>query len=151
MSAYSSTFNEIIVNSSLKNDFISFWNKTANTLHNDFMPVEVVLNSTDIAIMKPQITALQNTVQYIDADITNASIYINELQGFFTHFKSSIYIGDANGAEFNYDVLLNGVPNNSVAEIQTYITALKSFFNAFKENIYLSMENGSEINYSKLV
>jgi hypothetical protein len=115
------------------------------------MPLEVALNSTEIAIMKPQISALQNTVQYIDADITNASLYINELQGFFTHFKSSIYISDTNGAEFNYDILLNGVPNNSVAEIQTYITALKSFFNAFKENIYLSMENGSEINYSKLI
>ena len=47
MTSYSSTFNEIIVNSSFKNDFISFWNKAANTLHNDFMPVEVVLNSTD--------------------------------------------------------------------------------------------------------
>ncbi len=158
MTSYSSTFNEIMNSGNFKNEFISFWNQSSSCIHNDYMPVEVVLNSTDLAIIKPQVAsiqgevvALQNTVQYINTDITNACTYIQELQGFFTNFKSSIYIGDGNNAEYNYDILLNGVPNNSVAEIQTYVTSLKSFFNTFKENIFLSDSNGAEMNYSKLI
>jgi hypothetical protein len=87
-----------------------------------------------------------------------ASVYIHELQAFFTHFKSAIYLDGGNNSEFNYDILTNGPPEitgntaleNEVAEIQVYITALKSFFNTFKENIYLSDANGAEIDYSKL-
>ena len=158
MTSYSSTFSEIINNGNFKNEFISFWNQSTATLHNDYMPTEVITNSTDLAIIKPQVASiqnevltLQNTVQTINTDINNACTYIQELQGFFTNFKNSIYIGDENNSEFNYDILVNGVPNNEVSEIQIYMTSLKSFFNTFKENIYLSDSTGAEMNYSKLI
>ena len=158
MASYSSTFNEIISAGSFKNDFISFWNQATSTLHNNFMPVEVVLNSTDLAILKPQVASiqdevltLQNNVQTINSDINDACTYILELQAFFANFKSSIYIADGNNAEFNYDVLVNGVPNKDLSDIQVYLTSLKSFFNTFKENIYLSDSSGSEMDYSKLL
>ena len=165
MTSYSLNFNEIITAGNFKNDFISFWNKETNTLHNDYMPSEVVLNATDLAIIKPQVANLQDDVstlqtamQSLNFNINSASVYIHELQAFFTHFKSAIYLDDGNNSEFNYDILTNGPPEitgntaleNEVAEIQVYITALKSFFNTFKENIYLSDANGAEIDYSKL-
>ena len=167
MSSYSSTFNEIITEGSFKNDFISFWNKATSTLHNDFMPVEVVLNTTDLAILKPQVAiiqgevlSLQNTVQTLNTDICNASIYIQELQAFFSNFKNSIFLEDGNNSEFDYNILVNGVPEitsgsssleNEVAEIKLYILNLKSFFSNFKECIYLSDSSGAEINYIKLL
>ena len=158
MTSYSSTFNEIINDGNFKNDFISFWNKATDTLHNDFMPVEVVLNSTDLEILKPQvvniqneIVALQNNMQTNNTDITNACSYILELQSFFKNFKSSIFIDDGNNTEFNYDILVNGVQNNDISDIKTYVSALKSFFSHFKENVYLSDTTGAEMNYSKLI
>ena len=47
MSGISSIFNEIITNNNFKNEYLGFWNKTTNTLHNDYMPAEVVVNATD--------------------------------------------------------------------------------------------------------
>ena len=166
MNSYSSIFSEIINEGSFKNNFISFWNTTTNTLHNDFMPSEVIINSTDLAILKPQVASiqedvltLQHTVNTISSDINAASVYIQELQSFFSNFKNSIYLDDGNNTEFDYNILVNGVPEitgnsaleNEVAEIQLYMASLKSFMANFKATIYLSDSNGVEIDYSKLI
>ena len=166
MNSYSSIFSEIINEGSFKNNFIYFWNTTTNTLHNDFMPSEVIINSTDLAILKPQVASiqddvltLQNTVNTISSDINAASVYIQELQSFFSNFKNSIYLDDGNNTEFDYNILVNGVPEitgnsaleNEVLEIQQYMTALKSFINTFKANIYLSNESGEEMDYTNLL
>ena len=167
MTAYSSTFNEIMNSGNFNNEFISFWNNATSTLHNDFMPVEVILNSTDLAVLKPQVisiqaevNSLQNTIQTINTDIRNASVYIQELQGFFSNFKSSIFLDDGNNSEFDYNILVNGAPQinsgssaleNEVAEIKLYILNLKSFFSNFKNSIYLSDSSGVEINYINLI
>ena len=166
MTSYSSIFSEIINEGSFKNNFISFWNTTTNTLHNDFMPSEVIINSTDLAILKPQVASiqedvltLQNTVNTISSNINAASVYIQELQSFFSNFKNSIYLDDGNNTEFDYNILVNGVPEitgnsaleNEVAEIQLYMASLKSFMANFKATIYLSDSNGVEIDYSKLI
>lgn len=166
MNSYSSIFSEIINEGSFKNNFISFWNTTTNKLHNDFMPSEVIINSTDLAILKPQVASiqedvltLQNTVNTISSDINAASVYIQELQSFFSNFKNSIYLDDGNNTEFDYNILVNGVPEitgnsaleNEVAEIQLYMASLKSFMANFKATIYLSDSNGVEIDYSKLI
>ena len=166
MNSYSSIFSEIINEGSFKNNFLSFWNTTTNTLHNDFMPSEVIINSTDLAILKPQVASiqddvltLQHTVNTISSDINAASVYIQELQSFFSNFKNSIYLDDGNNTEFDYNILVNGVPEitgnsaleNEVAEIQLYMASLKSFMANFKATIYLSDSNGVEIDYSKLI
>jgi peptidoglycan hydrolase CwlO-like protein len=167
MPSYSSIFSEIITDGNFKNDFVSFWNMTTNTLHNDYMPTEVIQNSEDIAILKPQVTSiqddvlsLQTNVQTLSNSINSASIYIQNLQVFFTNFKNSIYLEDGNNTEFNYNILMNGVPEitsgnsaleNEVLEIQQYMTALKSFINTFKTNIYLSNESGEEMDYTNLL
>jgi hypothetical protein len=158
MSGYSSTFNEIITNDNFKNDFISFWNQSTSTLHNDFMPVEVVLNSTELAVLKPQVSSIQDevlslqaTVQTLNTDISNACLYIQELQSFFSNFKNCIYLDNGNNSEFDYNILVNGVPELSLTEINSYISNLKSFFNNFKDCIYLSDSNGVEISYIKLI
>ena len=166
MNSYSSIFSEIINEGSFKNNFISFWNTATNTLHNDFMPSEVIINSTDLAILKPQVASiqedvltLQNTVNTISSSINAASVYIQELQSFFSNFKNSIYLDDGNNTEFDYNILVNGVPEitgnsaleNEVAEIQLYMASLKSFMANFKATIYLSDSNGVEIDYSKLI
>jgi hypothetical protein len=93
MTSYSSTFNEIIVDSKINNSFFEFFDAEAGKLLNSFMPPEVVVNSEDIAILKGQVTALNN--------------YIAELKIFFTSFKSAVYIeSSVQGVEQDYTHLL---------------------------------------------
>ena len=75
MSGVSSIFNEVIINNTFKNEFLSFWNSAESTLHNDFMPAEMVENSADIATLKPKVSTLETGMEALStasADITTA-------------------------------------------------------------------------------
>ena len=70
-------------------------------------------------------------------------------------------IEDENGAEFNYNVLVNGAPDvviqgataleTEVEKLKTYTDDLKLFFLAFQQSIFISDTNGNEFNYSSLI
>ena len=58
MPSYSNIFNEIMVNNNFRNEFLSIYDTQTDKLKNEFMPTEVVLNATDIAILKPEVAIL---------------------------------------------------------------------------------------------
>ena len=83
MSGVSSIFNEIITNNNFKNEFLTFWNVAESTLHNDFMPAEVVVNGEEIAILKPKVATLEDSMaglSTVSADLTTAKADIVDLK-----------------------------------------------------------------------
>ena len=68
MSAISSVFAEILTNNRIRNDFLGVWNPATSKLHNDFMPSEVILNATDIAVLKGNVGTLQSQVSTLASD-----------------------------------------------------------------------------------
>ena len=102
-----------------------------------------------------------NKYTNLEADVQQVKEYVQELKLFFDAFKSSVHIEDGNGAEFNYNVLVNGAPDvviqgataleTEVEKLKTYTDDLKLFFLAFQQSIFISDTNGDEFNYSSLI
>ena len=102
-----------------------------------------------------------NKYTNLEADVQQVKEYVQELKLFFDAFKSSVHIEDGNGAEINYNVLVNGAPDvviqgataleTEVEKLKTYTDDLKLFFLAFQQSIFISDTNGNEFNYSSLI
>jgi hypothetical protein len=102
-----------------------------------------------------------NQYANLEADVQQVKEYVQELKLFFDAFKSCVHIEDANGSEFDYNVLLNGPPDvviqgataleTEVEKLKTYTDDLKLFFSAFQQSIFISDTNGDEFNYSSIL
>ena len=106
-------------------------------------------------------TVWSNKYTNLEADVQQVKEYVQELKLFFDSLKENIYVEGATGSEYNYDTLINGVPDifivgstaleTEVTELKTYVNELKSFFSAFQQSVYISDSNGDEFNYSSIL
>ena len=81
MTSYSSIFTEILTNNQLKNEFVQFFDSAANTVKYAHMPVEVIQNKEDIAILQPQVEALQTGLTGVQGDIVELHSGLTGVQG----------------------------------------------------------------------
>ena len=105
--SYSSIFNEIFKNDNINTDFIHFFDSQNNTISNDFMPVEVVVNAENVAELQAFNTINTNKISELETKVQALETYIMDLKNFMTTFKSAVYVQDiTTGQEYNYDGLL---------------------------------------------
>lgn len=105
--SYSSIFNEIFKNDNINTDFIHFFDSQKNTISNDFMPVEVVVNAENVAELQAFNTINTNKISELETKVQALETYIMDLKNFMNAFKGAIYVQDiTTGQEYNYDGLL---------------------------------------------
>ena len=105
--SYSSIFNEIFKNDNINTDFIHFFDSEKNTISNDYMPAEVVVNAEQIAELQALNTINTDKISELETKVQALESYITDLKDFMNTFKSAVYVQDAStGQEYMYDGLL---------------------------------------------
>ena len=107
MTSYSSIFSEIFKDDSINTAFIHFFDNEAGKLSNDFMPVEVTTNSTDISVLQALNTTSSNRIIELETKVQELEAYILDLKDFMNTFRNAVYVQDiSTGSEYAYDGLL---------------------------------------------
>ena len=130
MSAISSVFSEILANNRIRNDFLGVWNPTTSKLHNDYMPPEVVVNATDISVLKGNVGTLQTQVATLANDPANIATLQSDVSTLKTFAGTlSTTASDVSTLQTSVSGLQSTSTNtiNSVAQNTTAITALQSY------------------------
>ena len=105
--SYSAIFNEIFKNDNINTDFIHFFDKAKNTLSNDYMPAEVIINAEQIAELQAFNATNTTEIADLEAKIQGLENYITDLKAFINTFKSAVYIEDVStGQEYNYNKII---------------------------------------------
>ena len=130
MSAISSVFAEILTNNRIRNDFLGVWNPATSKLHNDFMPPEVILNATDIAVLKGNVGTLQSQVSTLASDpasIATLQSDVSTLKTFAGTLTTSA--SDISVLKSNVSALQSADTStiNAVAQNSSAITTLQAY------------------------
>ena len=105
--SYSSIFNEIFKNDNINTDFIHFFDSEKNTISNDYMPAEVVVNAEQIAELQALNTINTDKISELETKVQALESYITDLKDFMNTFKSAVYVQDAStGVEYDYTKII---------------------------------------------
>ena len=128
MSAVSSIFNEILVNNNFNNEFLTFWDKTNSKLAHSAMPAEVVVNSTDIAVLKGNVGTLQSQVSSLANDPAN----IAALQSSVSSITGTVTTATADITTLKTDVGTLQTQVSPLPALQSDVSTLKTDVSGLK-------------------